>query len=288
MYTDTKNLAHQLADMSLTANASTTLPPTTAPAEKSKRKLCKLWRPLLRLMAARKRSNTTNGNCGNVSSLQHPNNVHLNNATTAAKAHTTAHTATTCPGEEWPTTLIEDYASLMRKMSCKEECNHGARETTATGTTSTTMQREWERPCQASAKFATTVISSASIEKTPPSTCAHCVYGRNCQHEQFHHHICDAAATQASTTTTTATATPAAANTVAGTVVAASHRLPAVTDAAALLSQHALAADLPIQFIHTEDGTFFWTNAQEKIDDDLLTAWLCQSWRQLPVPAAVL
>ncbi|XP_054743854.1 enhancer of split M2 protein [Anastrepha obliqua] len=260
MYTDTKNLAHQFADLSFTTG-NTTLPPPTAPVDKSKRKLCKMWRPLMRLMARKRSNNTIAGSNSNTASL-HPNNVHLNNTIPSKPCATTNSGA----GEEWPTTLIEDYTSLMRKMSCKEECNHGAWEATANGTVP-----ESERPCQASAKFATTVISSASIEKTPPSTCAHCVYGRNCQHEQFHHHICDAA-TQA----TTAAAT-----------VGVPHLPHTATDAITTLSQHVLA-DLPIQFVHTDDGTFFWTNTQEKIDDDLLTAWLCQSWSQLPVEAAVL
>ncbi|XP_004519662.1 enhancer of split M2 protein [Ceratitis capitata] len=266
MYTDTKNLAHQLADMSLTG-VNTHLPPST-PMEKSKRKLCKMWRPLLRLMA-RKRHNsatTTAIRSSNVTRL-HPNNVHLNNTTVPP-----TRTDTISSSAEWPTALIEDYASLMRKMSCKEECNHGTGESATANAVP-----EWERPCQASAKFATTVISSASIEKTPASTCAHCVYGRNCQHEQFHHHICDAA-----TTTTTTATTETAMTTVVGAVNA-----PTVTDATTTLSQHVLA-DLPIQFIQTDEGTFFWTNSQEKIDDDLLTAWLCHSWRQLPVQAALL
>lgn len=265
MYTDTKNLAHQLADMSLNA-ANTTLTTTTTPAEKSKRKLCKMWRPLLRLMARKRNSSHNTANSNSHATTLHPNNVHLNN---------TIPTKTQANGsEEWPTAHIEDYASLMRKMSLKEQCNHGAAEAA-----STSAVPEWERPCQASAKFATTVISSASIEKTPASTCAHCVYGRNCQHEQFHHHICDAA-TQA----TTANATTTAASTTAG----APHwpTMP-VPEGTAALSQHALA-ELPIQYMHTDDGTFFWTNAQEKTDDDLLTAWLCQSWRQLPLQAALL
>lgn len=264
MYTDTKNLTHQLTEMSL-ISANTTLTPT-APAEKSKRKLCKMWRPLLRLMSRKRNSShTTAGGSSHAGNL-HPNNVHLNN-TIATKTHATSGS------EEWPTAHIEDYASLMRKMSLKEQCNHGAGETA-----STRAVPEWERPCQASAKFATTVISSASVEKTPASTCAHCVYGRNCQHEQFHHHICDAATQAASTTATSAAST----RTTAG----ATH-WPTMPEDAAALSQHALA-DLSIQYMHTDDGTFFWTNAQEKIDDDLLTAWLCQSWRQLPLRAALL
>uniref|UniRef100_A0A034WHR5 Enhancer of split M2 protein n=1 Tax=Bactrocera dorsalis TaxID=27457 RepID=A0A034WHR5_BACDO len=267
MYTDTKNLAHQLADMSLTS-ANTTLTPAT-PAEKSKRKLCKMWRPLLRLMARKRNSSHSTANSSSHATNLHPNNVHLNN-TIPTKAHANSGS------EEWPTAHIEDYASLMRKMSLKEQCNHGVGELA-----STRAVPEWERPCQASAKFATTVISSASIEKTPASTCAHCVYGRNCQHEQFHHHICDAATQATNTTATTSTSTTAATST------AGAPHWPTMPEGTAVLSQHALT-ELPIQYMHTDEGTFFWTNAQEKIDDDLLTAWLCQSWRQLPLQAALL
>uniref|UniRef100_A0A0K8VYH6 Enhancer of split M2 protein n=1 Tax=Bactrocera latifrons TaxID=174628 RepID=A0A0K8VYH6_BACLA len=268
MYTDTKNLAHQLADMSLTSAANTTLTPT-APTEKSKRKLCKIWRPLLRLMARKRNSSHTTANSSWHATSLHPNNVHLNN-TIPTKAHANSDS------EDWPTAHIEDYASLMRKMSLKEQCNHGTGEAA-----STRAVPEWERPCQASAKYATTVISSASIEKTPASTCAHCVYGRNCQHEQFHHHICDAATQATNTTAPTSTSTTAAYNT------AGAPHWPTMPEGTATLSQHALT-ELPIQYMHTDDGTFFWTNAQEKIDDDLLTAWLCQSWRQLPLQAALL
>ncbi|XP_067620015.1 enhancer of split M2 protein [Eurosta solidaginis] len=261
MYTDTKNLAHQLAELNLNTN----LAPNT-PTERSKQKLYKMWRPLLRLMA-RKCNKTKAASSAPATVTLHPNNVHLNNST-PSKSQQTSNSISSDP-VDWPTTLIEDYTSLMRKMSLKDECNHGAWEASATSTTTTP---EAEQPCQASAKFATTIISSASIEKTPPSTCAHCVYGRNCQHEQSHHHICDAAVTYAtSTSARAATITPAGA-----------------PESITMLTQPFNAAhfELPIQFVHTDDDTFFWTNAEEKIDDDLLTAWLCESWRQAPLEAA--
>ncbi|EDX14511.1 GD18155 [Drosophila simulans] len=39
---------------------------------------------------------------------------------------------------------------------------------------------------------------------------------------------------------------------------------------------------LPLQYISTDNGTFFWANTQDRVDDDLLHALLCQSFSQLP------
>ncbi|KAH8312246.1 hypothetical protein KR044_009978 [Drosophila immigrans] len=93
-----------------------------------------------------------------------------------------------------------------------------------------------------------TLISSVYVEKASTQSCNACQHGRNCQHR---HHSNHSAATQQSPPTPTPT--------------------PTLWD-----------LQLPLQYISTDNGTFFWANTQERVDDDLLHAWLCQSFSQLP------
>ncbi|EDW85070.2 uncharacterized protein Dwil_GK12808 [Drosophila willistoni] len=92
-----------------------------------------------------------------------------------------------------------------------------------------------------------TLISSVYVEKVSINQgCGSCQHGRNCQHT--HHQ-------------TQSQPHPQQSN---GQSSAWDH-LP-----------------LPLQYISTDNGTFFWANTQERVDDDLLHAWLCQSFSQLP------
>lgn len=92
-----------------------------------------------------------------------------------------------------------------------------------------------------------TLISSVYVEKAATQSCNACQHGRNCQHT---HHSSNASDI---TTQLPPSATPT------------------LWD-----------LQLPLQYISTDNGTFFWANTQERVDDDLLHAWLCQSFSQLP------
>ncbi|XP_034140082.1 enhancer of split M2 protein [Drosophila guanche] len=98
-----------------------------------------------------------------------------------------------------------------------------------------------------------TLISSVYVEKASAQSCGACPHGRNCQHT--HHgnsnrHI----------------------NSGTSTLTAAPSQLPS----------QLWDLQLPLQYISTDNGTFFWANTQERVDDDLLHALLCQSFCQLP------
>lgn len=92
-----------------------------------------------------------------------------------------------------------------------------------------------------------TLIHSVYVEKAATQSCNACQHGRNCQHT---HH-----SSNSSDTVSPASATP---------------------------TLWDLQLPLPLQYISTDNGTFFWANTQERVDDDLLHAWLCQSFSQLP------
>ncbi|EDW34003.1 GL22020 [Drosophila persimilis] len=99
-----------------------------------------------------------------------------------------------------------------------------------------------------------TLISSVYVEKASAQSCGACPHGRNCQHT---HHNSNS---NRNTTTTTATSSATAAQ----------------------LPSNLWDLQLPLQYISTDNGTFFWANTQERVDDDLLHALLCQSFSQLP------
>ncbi|KAM8705550.1 hypothetical protein ACLKA7_009929 [Drosophila subpalustris] len=91
-----------------------------------------------------------------------------------------------------------------------------------------------------------TLISSVYVEKASTQSCNACQHGRNCQHR---HHNSNSNSTNSSNSNNNST----------------------LWD-----------LQLPLQYISTDNGTFFWANTQERVDDDLLHAWLCQSFSQLP------
>ncbi|ALC46744.1 m2 [Drosophila busckii] len=101
-----------------------------------------------------------------------------------------------------------------------------------------------------------TLISSVYVEKVSAQSCNACQHGRNCQH--IHH---DSNTNINSSNNICENSTPA----------------PTLWDLPL-----PLALPLPLQYISTDNGTFFWANTQERVDDDLLQAWLCQSFSQLP------
>ncbi|KAH8417355.1 hypothetical protein KR222_009480 [Zaprionus bogoriensis] len=99
-----------------------------------------------------------------------------------------------------------------------------------------------------------TLISSVFVEKAATPSCNACQHGRNCQHT---HHRNNKNTDSDSNNLTTSQAPHIALPTLQG--------LPS-----------------PLQYISTDNGTFFWSNTQDFVDDDLLQAWLCRSFSQLP------
>ncbi|XP_034116554.1 enhancer of split M2 protein [Drosophila albomicans] len=103
-----------------------------------------------------------------------------------------------------------------------------------------------------------TLISSVYVEKASTQSCNACQHGRNCQHR--HHSNTNNNSSHNQTTQ-----------------LLPSQSLPTPTPTSTLWD-----LQLPLQYISTDNGTFFWANTQERVDDDLLHAWLCQSFSQLP------
>ncbi|KAH8295163.1 hypothetical protein KR018_008168 [Drosophila ironensis] len=97
-----------------------------------------------------------------------------------------------------------------------------------------------------------TLISSVYVEKVNAQGCRDCQHGRNCQHTH-HSNINNS-------------------NNIANSNTASATQLPSAF----------WDLQLPLQYISTDNGTFFWANTQERVDDDLLHAWLCQSFSQMP------
>lgn len=150
MYTDTKNLANLSNN---NTNAAAKLINTQNQDDKFQLK--KVWKPILRLMS-RKSSATKNSKRD---STTIPNNVNLNNANAA----TTTTIKDTLP-------LPQEESRLTHKLPLTEfwQTQH----------TSEASQTRTSQPLE--------FISKASIDKTPLDTCSNCIYGRNCQHTQFH------------------------------------------------------------------------------------------------------
>ncbi|KAH8247072.1 hypothetical protein KR032_008409 [Drosophila birchii] len=105
-----------------------------------------------------------------------------------------------------------------------------------------------------------TLISSVYVEKFSARSCGACQHGRNCQHT---HHSSSSNSSSSSNININSSNIHSS-NTP-------QHVPSSVWD-----------LQLPLQYISTDNGTFFWTNSQERIDDDLLQALLCQSFSQLP------
>lgn len=156
MYTDTKNLAN------LCANSTNASAKISNQQQEDKFKLKKVWKPILRLMS-RKSSNTSKANNGR----SIPNNVNLNNATSASTNNT-------------PKDLLfpagEDVVS--------EECLHPTHKLPSFDLSRLQVETVTEpEATQKELEF----ISRVSVDKTPLNTCNICVHGRNCQHSQYHH-----------------------------------------------------------------------------------------------------
>ncbi|XP_037946567.1 enhancer of split M2 protein [Teleopsis dalmanni] len=218
MFTDTKNLSNATLLDSNLFNSS----------EKSKGKLRRVWKPLLRLMSMKTKTKSSTG----TSTKTHPNNINLNNATSVKDIY------------ELSTALLEDYTAMIRKVAPEVE------------------QESIPALPVTDTKHTTTVVSSASIEKTPTPNCTGCIYGRNCQHEQFHQdYLFNWTADVYDVDT---------------------------RNVAAELVNTTSTTGLPVQYISTDDGTFFWTTSEHRVDDNLLHAWLCQTLKQLPVQTALL
>ncbi|KAH8294230.1 hypothetical protein KR054_009602 [Drosophila jambulina] len=103
-----------------------------------------------------------------------------------------------------------------------------------------------------------TLISSVYVEKVSARSCGACQHGRNCQHT---HHSSSSSSSNIN---------------INSSNISSSSNTPQQ------LPSSVWDLQLPLQYISTDNGTFFWTNSQERVDDDLLHALLCQSFSQLP------
>lgn len=99
-----------------------------------------------------------------------------------------------------------------------------------------------------------TLISSVHVDKVSAQSCGNCQHGRNCQHR--HHSSSNINSSSSSSNMNSSSATQ--------------------------LPSNLWDLQLPLQYISTDNGTFFWANTQDRVDDDLLHALLCQSFSQLP------
>ncbi|XP_017079788.2 enhancer of split M2 protein [Drosophila eugracilis] len=102
-----------------------------------------------------------------------------------------------------------------------------------------------------------TLISSVYVDKVSATSCGNCQHGRNCQHR---HHSSSSNINSSS-------------NMNSSNINSSN---------ATQLPSNLWDLQLPLQYISTDNGTFFWANTQDRVDDDLLHALLCQSFSQLP------
>lgn len=169
MFTDTKNLANLTANATNAASAVKQINSNTHNTTDDKFKLKKMWKPIIRLMS-RKSALTRNGNKRDHNSSI-PNNVHLNNASQYHAVNTNKDLMVAIPPNH--PHLVEDPSDLTHKLPLATEFLQRQQYTESMQKISRTT---------ANLEF----ISKASIEKTPLNSCTNCVYGRNCQHTQFH------------------------------------------------------------------------------------------------------
>uniref|UniRef100_A0A6P4FTA9 Enhancer of split M2 protein n=1 Tax=Drosophila rhopaloa TaxID=1041015 RepID=A0A6P4FTA9_DRORH len=106
-----------------------------------------------------------------------------------------------------------------------------------------------------------TLISSVYVDKVSAQSCRACQHGRNCQHR---HHSSNLNSNLDSSN------------------MNSSNINSSSSQSATQLPSNLWDLQLPLQYISTDNGTFFWANTQERVDDDLLHALLCQSFSQLP------
>ncbi|XP_039491765.1 enhancer of split M2 protein [Drosophila santomea] len=103
-----------------------------------------------------------------------------------------------------------------------------------------------------------TLISSVHVDKVSAQSCGNCQHGRNCQHR---HHSSNNINTSSSSNM---------------------NMNMNSSSSATQLPSNLWDLQLPLQYISTDNGTFFWANTQNRVDDDLLHALLCQGFSQLP------
>ncbi|XP_017052362.1 enhancer of split M2 protein [Drosophila ficusphila] len=101
-----------------------------------------------------------------------------------------------------------------------------------------------------------TLISSVYVDKVSAQSCGNCQHGRNCQHR--HHSSSNSNSNTSSNINLNS------------------------SNSATQLPSNLWDLQLPLQYISTDNGTFFWANTQDRVDDDLLHALLCQSFSQMP------
>ncbi|EDW98666.1 enhancer of split M2 protein [Drosophila yakuba] len=101
-----------------------------------------------------------------------------------------------------------------------------------------------------------TLISSVHVDKFSAQSCGNCQHGRNCQHRHHSSHNINPSSSSNMNMNSSSSATQ--------------------------LPSNLWDLQLPLQYISTDNGTFFWANTQDRVDDDLLHALLCQSFSQLP------
>ncbi|XP_017128904.1 enhancer of split M2 protein [Drosophila elegans] len=110
-----------------------------------------------------------------------------------------------------------------------------------------------------------TLISSVYVDKVSAQSCRACQHGRNCQHRHHSSNLNNISSSSSSSSS-----------------INASNINSSSPPNATQLSSNLWDLQLPLQYISTDNGTFFWANTQERVDDDLLHALLCQSFSQLP------
>ncbi|KAM7361058.1 enhancer of split m2, Bearded family member [Cochliomyia hominivorax] len=221
MFTDTKNLANLTANTTNAANKQN----NTHFQDEDKFKLKKMWKPILRLMS-RKSALTKNGKRDNNSII--PNNINLNNASQYSSSIKDT---------------LEDTSYVTHKLPLAEFWQ-------------THLQQQHQQP-QLSPQQQTPTqplefISKASIDKTPLDTCTNCVYGRNCQHAQFHQ-------------------SPSLDINFSGSLSHTTHPHP----------HHPHHHQQNFNYFDAEDGCFIWSdNIPDEIDENALREWLWQnSWQ---------
>lgn len=231
MFTDTKNLANLTVNCTNAANKQ--INNTTHYQDEDKFKLKKMWKPILRLMS-RKSALTKNGKRDNNSCI--PNNVNLNNASQLA-ANTIKDTLASLEDTSYMThklPLAEFWQTQQQQAQPQQQQQQHL---------TSHPQHHQQTPPTQPLEF----ISKASIDKTPLDTCTNCVYGRNCQHTQFHQ-------------------TPAM-----------DINVNATSNSNSLPHHH----QQNFNYFDAEDGCFVWSDSiTDEIDENALREWLWQnSWQ---------
>ncbi|XP_073819385.1 enhancer of split m2, Bearded family member [Musca autumnalis] len=231
MYTDTKNLANLCINQSNSAlkmsNHQQQQQLLLQQQQSDKFKLKKMWKPILRLMALKSANSAAKSN------RSIPNNVNLNNAQIC---HST------------PKDLLFGAEQRLQEVAepklpeILQEPEEVKDITTHTISTSHKFS---------STKDSQEFISRVSVDKTPLNTCSsNCVYGRNCQHSQYHQ------MEQLSTSSTSSAST---------------------ISSPLQQQQQNLLLDEDFNFINAEDGCFVWSNTSSDIDEQLLRDWYWQN-----------